>query len=306
MTTSRAKGVTVVDLDHTLVLENSFHLFCRLLWVHSPSRVRVRLLSILARRRKDHAYDRVDMKRDILRVFSDLPSQDRDAIAFECTRRLLRTTSEPVLRRLRTASRRDDHRVLLATAAPDAYAVLLAEELGLDDCVATPSIVGPSWEEMFGQAKADACREWISRNVEPSGSIEVITDHADDLPLMLLGTTVVLQTSHAQFETIRHSLNSGISVDHIDPWGAQPHGGLWIWFDDRPIGPFDSYEVATILSKHRYSLMFSDRGWISVRAGDPLDRAVRRVDMPCSPSTRERMGVALRRRIIRDRLNIFH
>jgi phosphoserine phosphatase len=307
MTGKEQSGVMFVDLDGTLTLDNSFHLMLASLWRAGRARTRIALVAALLTRLVRPHSGRLAMKRRVLEIFDGGRPDVRAAVVEDVQRSMRVTLSEPVRQRIEQWSRAKG-RVVLATAAPMSYAAPFARGLGLDDCVATAAASGGTWHELSGEAKARACRDWLARHDVPaSADLAVVTDHLDDLPLTREAHTVILQASPESFARLSQEIDSDKHLEHIDPVSAQDGGGCWLWFDDAPKGPLDEWEVRTILSKHRYALMYAGAGsWERVRPGDTLTHAVLRVECPVPPSTRARLVVAAERRIVRDRLGIFH
>ena len=196
--------------------------------------------------------------------------------------------------------------VVLATAAPAVYAEAIAAELNYAACLASPNPTRPQ-DELIGERKAIAVRAWTEElRAGKSVPLLVVTDHLDDLPLLALSDAFALQCSASTKELIEDRL--GRTAAHFfDPLEGQSDGGLWLWFDDRPSGPHDVWETTTILSKHRYALLYTGVGaWRRVPPGSPLSRGAHRTSCPSPPSPRQRVAIMLRRRLVRDRLGVFH
>lgn len=305
--TTAARSVLFVDLDGTLVLDNSFHRFLLAMWRHGGIGSRVRLLGAAGERVLRRRVDpRVQMKRRALTAFSRTSQRRRAAIVGDVVDELCATVSAPVAAEV-DRWRRRDAMVVLATAAPDCYAEPFAERLGLDGVIATPTVVDADWSEALGAIKRDRCLAWLQARGAVGAEIGVITDHVDDAALLGLADRAWVQGAGREFDAIHRVVNHDAAVAFIDVESAQAGGGVWLWFDDRPSGPHDVWEVRTILSKHRYALLYVGDGvWRRVQPGDGLQDAVLRSDCPRPPSTRERLAVAVRRRAVRDRLGVFH
>ena len=72
------KGVLFVDLDGTLVLENSFHTFLRAAWQHGGSRLRLQfMLAVLLRATGRGIHARLAMKRRVLSAFANTSAEVR-------------------------------------------------------------------------------------------------------------------------------------------------------------------------------------------------------------------------------------
>lgn len=308
MTRARVPGVLFVDLDGTLLLDNSFHLFMWSLWLKGGSRLRMRLVKAAFVRLLTRRDPRVRMKRSILHAYFRSPEDRRQAVIKHTLAKMNPTVSRPVLERVSSYREKGWHAVL-ATAAPECYARPFAEILGLDDCLASPEVEFPdSWFELFGSRKAEACRAWAAGFAEREPvEIAAITDHPDDLPLLQLASHVVIQAPSADAAALIGVLPERVSHEQIDPVGVDQIGGMWLWINDSPSGPFDEWEVRTILSKHRYALLYrSDLSWRRALPGQSLHDAATRLDCPRPPDARVRVSVAARRFIVRDLLGVYH
>lgn len=302
-----SESLVFVDLDGTLILDNSFHLFLRSLWLHGDLRMRGQLIAAVALRSLHPKQGRLALKRRVLRTFESASPPREATIIADMLEKMRKTLSAPILRRVST-SIEVGHTVVMVTAAPGCYARPFARLLGLEHCLATPPTDTVDWYELAGEAKVDASHDWRkSHGKSPDALIEIMTDHADDLPLLRRATRATIQAAPVDFSRIIAELPEGLSVEHIDPISFQEDGGYWFWLDDAPVGPYSPWDSHTLLSKHRYALVYVGAGiWKRVRPGDRLDTAVRRADCPVPPSARTRLSIWAKRRLIRDRLGIFH
>lgn len=169
--TPERKYIMAVDLDNTLVRGNTLHIYIKegLKFVSLPGRLAI--LCLLALRR--------------LRLIS------HRTMKFGCLRRI--DASNPALRQSFTKRvkallnpvvtemiRKFNGTVLLASAAPDVYIPWIWD----GPFLATRTADNPHKTELRGQAKADAVALYAR---EHSLSVsDVVTDHSDDIPLMLL------------------------------------------------------------------------------------------------------------------------
>jgi len=300
-------GVVFVDLDGTLVLGNSFHEFLGALWRGGGAVARVLMVQAFLLRCARGDSGRLAMKARLMRAFEGRSPERQDIIVGAVLGRLRRMVSTPVLQRVRDLSEAGWIPVL-ATAAPDFYARPFAEELGFfRDCLATPPVADVAWRELSGDAKADVCAEWLDAR-GGAERIAVITDHADDLPLLRQADLAVLQTWGEPLRNIQAALSPGKRVEVIDPVAPQEGGGYWLWFDERLSGPHDEWELKTILSKHRYALLYTapPSRWVRIGPGVPFRDATKRVVSPPPPPLASRFAITLRRALVRDALRIFH
>lgn len=305
--TTATRTVVFCDLDGTLVLDNSFHGCLATAWTLANARQRLALsICLLPRLLGRLAGGHAGLKRRALNWIARQPEEWRADLVKATMERLDSTVSTPIRRDLQTlASGGAD--IVLATAAPDFYARPFAARFGMIDCLATASTVTQGWSELLGTRKADACATWLAkRGVAPR--VVVMTDHADDVPLLRLADEAIIQASPTEFDGIRSRLDPARPVlRHVDPLADEEGGGHWLWFDDRPRGPLDAWEVHTILSKHRHARIYSGAGqWRRIGPGQTLDHATLRRDCPRPPGSRDRLMIHLRRRIQRDWLGTFH
>lgn len=308
MTTNRRppRDLLVVDLDGTLVLGNSFHDFLLVSWKLGSTCLRIRMLgAFLIRTLSTRADKRWRMKQAVLRAFDRMEDSRRQRIVDRVVIEQANMFSTPVLREIARANE-SGVPVMLATAAPALYAAPLAKSLNIPICLATES----ASLELLGEAKAIAVQEWLAAAGTTSAAVHLtlVTDHPDDVPLMRMSSTVLIQAAPDRVAQIAELLEgSSVVVRHIDSVSEQNGGGFWIWFDDRPSGPHDRWELRTILSKHRYALAYVGAGrWTRIRPGERLDELVPRSECPTVPGMRQRLTTLTHRRVVRDRLGIFH
>lgn len=176
----------VVDLDGTLLTVNTFHRYIafmsRVAFGSSYFDVLAKIaLAVAARgmRLIPHA----EMKRMVLGATVRHAS---DGLMDGFTAQLRRYADSRVLTLIEKCRGESDC-LVLATAAPDVYARRIAGMYGFDACIATPSDTSGQWRELSGVAKRDAVCRWLEENSLKLAT--VITDHADDLPLMACNAT---------------------------------------------------------------------------------------------------------------------
>lgn len=309
-----SKTVAFCDLDGTYVLDNSFHVFLSQAWVLGRFTQRVGLgCRVLMRGLGRFSGGHAGLKRRVLRWFAQQESPWRDRVCARVVSKLDHTVSQPIRRQL-DALRAQGAHLVLATAAPDIYAAPLARRAGFDSWIATPDIGVPDWHELLGARKSQACLAWLETQDMDATCIVTLTDHPDDLPLLALSDAVVLQTTPSHHGRILDGLAPPRpDIDHIDPVSADEddeggeNGGYWLWFDDRPEGPINAWEMHTVLSKHRHAALYvGDGHWTRIQPGDPIEAGVQRRDCPLPPSSKRRLLFHLRRRLLRDVLGVFH
>lgn len=299
--------VVFVDLDGTMILDNSFHSFLRATWSVGGFPLRVTIVAACLTRAIRRG-GRAAMKRSILRGFAKAPQYRQAAVVRRTLAMMTATLSEPIHGKLADFAA-NGWTIVLATAAPDCYARPFAEAQGFDACLASPDVNSSGeWNELMGTRKANACLAWTAlRSEEGPSEIAVLSDHSDDLPLLRMASVVVIQAKTESSARIASELSPATRIEQIDPIAEECAGGIWLWIDDLPSGPHDSWEIRTILSKHRYALHYVGNGkWKRIRPGESLEAAVPRLTCPRPPTTGDRIGIIMKRKVVRDLLGIFH
>lgn len=179
--------VLVIDLDGTLYRINTFHFFIRYLLNFSLKKLHLKLLSTLLKTiflRLLKIVNHSKMKFLILKAIKGYDEIDMEGFVFSL---------KEYRNQLQIIEDATFGVKILATAAPDCYAKIIALNEGFDVCLATNTPVG-NYRNDFENV----------RNVKKQGvvhylnSIEVnhldtmVTDHYDDLPLMKISKQVVL------------------------------------------------------------------------------------------------------------------
>lgn len=194
------KKAIVVDLDGTLVDTNTFSRFTLAL-IRKPKMAMSVAMTALGR--KIRLYSHADAKQRILRL-ADAKTDSRfiDHFVEQTVQNHLRDS----VYSLALQEQKKGSLILLATAAPEMYASVLARYTGLDGFLATPT-GGP---ENKGEVKARRVKQWLEEN---DASLEaVITDHADDLPLMQLAAD-----HDAGIWLVHPSERTRLLACHLDP-----------------------------------------------------------------------------------------
>jgi len=179
------KEVVVVDLDGCLCSVNTFRFWLlfsffyflfSLHWILLSKFIRCVLLRIFGKT------DRVQMKQDILKVTEHLPQY---AINVFCGF-LKIFVNRNVLSEMH---KYDSACIVLCTAAPALYVEIFAEKFCFDRVFATPSVSDVGWRENIGCVKLENVRKFYGEDVVFNC---VMTDHYDDLPLLLMANRCVL------------------------------------------------------------------------------------------------------------------
>lgn len=170
--------VCLVDLDGTLCRLNSFrwwmlfsvcYLLLSLRWLSLAGFIRIILLRLTVR------LDRVQMKQAILELTESFPAL---FISLFC-RFLYAFTNRKVVTRMQ---HNEGAELVLCTAAPVCYVRRYAAKFAFSRVIASPSVAEPGWQETMGGRKLEQLEACYGRDVEVEC---VITDHHDDLPLIL-------------------------------------------------------------------------------------------------------------------------
>lgn len=188
------RKIVVTDLDGTLIDGNSLHLYiCCALSLRRPllslkicAWLGLRLIRLVSHRR---------MKFAVLGLITpDQRLKDKFVGHFDAMRR-------PETAKLLDTYRSQGATVLLATAAPDVYIPWIWD----GDFVATRIKDNPNLKECRGEEKLTAIRQYMTK----ADTLEaVVTDHHDDLPLLLEGANNFLVSPSPQ--TIKRLINKNI------------------------------------------------------------------------------------------------
>ena len=170
--------IVVVDFDGCLCAVNSFRywlffsffcLFLSLRWKLFLRFNKCILSRVLGK------CDRVEMKRCVLSVTEQLPHYQ---ITLFC-RFLNLFINSDVVSEIHKYSKEE---VVLCTAAPGLYVDVFAESFNFSKVFATSSVSKEDWKENIGSEKLEVLTAFYGEDVVFSC---VITDHFDDLPLLL-------------------------------------------------------------------------------------------------------------------------
>lgn len=304
MTSAR---VLFVDLDGTLTLENTFHVFIRAIGRHTGRRG-VRLLGqfvlrrFLSRRRGGGLDRRIASKATLVQGFSRLPTALQQAVVDE-TVSLAMDAISPAVSEVIQEWRSAGAVIVLATAAPECYAREIARRAGLDDTICS-RVDDAAWVENVGATKAAACERWLQQQSPAlSHVVGVVTDHTDDVPLLRMAAQSYIQASEPTAVSIARlaGFDEG-TWTVLDLTAPQPNGGWWFFVKGGLRGPIEDSEAYILLSKHRNCLVLTNRGWIVADGGYGSITPLRRIDRPFFPSVTQRSKMEvrtwLRRRIL--------
>lgn len=178
------KRAVVIDLDGTLVRCNSFSLYVRQMMWHCP------MMMVYAAMRKLRLISHARAKQLIMAVNVTDTMVDAfvDVLQTYVRAELLKHDADEV--------------VVLATAAPNMYAEILAQRFGIKYCVA--SNVGAP--ENKGEEKCESVKALLKReNLE---LYRVITDHVDDYPLLrenVNGCNVLINPSEKTVSSLKRN-----------------------------------------------------------------------------------------------------
>ena len=190
------KEIVVVDLDGCFCSVNTFrfwllfsllYLFFSFRWLSLYKFNKGILLRVFGKS------DRVRMKVDVLRVTEQLPQYFIDWFCHF----LQLFVNRDVLAEMH---KYNDEPVVLCTAAPACYVDAFAANFNFSQVFATPSVGEIDWKENIGKVKLEALIAFYGEDVVLGC---VITDHHDDLPLLLrAGRRVLVRPSNATLANI--------------------------------------------------------------------------------------------------------
>lgn len=185
----RQRKIVVVDLDGTLIDGNSLHLYIRTALSHSSLTVKARIASLLALR-KMRLISHTTMKFAILNMV-----KPDEAFRKHFVQQFEKMKRQSVVSLIDIYT--DNGAIIvLATAAPDIY----LPWIWTGKYVATQTDNNPLHKECRGKSKLEAVRQYMD-----NGTLEaVITDHTDDLPLLLAGarTNILVNPSKRLTDTL--------------------------------------------------------------------------------------------------------
>ncbi len=183
------KKIIVVDLDGSLITINSFRywLLCSFVFLLVSFRwlSLLKFIKFIVYRLRGIS-DRVKMKRDILSVTEALPAFFMSGFVwFLCL--FLNRNVLAEMNQYDTSQ----YYVDLCTAAPVCYAKMIAQKLDFSHVFATASVFATDWKENIGSQKVVSLEEFYGENMDIDC---VITDHHDDLPLLIRAKKRILVT----------------------------------------------------------------------------------------------------------------
>ncbi len=177
-----SRFLIAVDLDGTYLTINSMEAYTLYVFQALLTRLRwCRAARVLAWvvKRKLRRCDHRTMKHAILKAAAPVSSPE----AMERFARHLLRYVNPDVQKLIDQRKAKGWKTILATAAPDIYALPLAKIQGFDYACATELTDNPDeFGECKGQAKLRAVKKIMREQNLKLGT--VVTDHDDDLPLL--------------------------------------------------------------------------------------------------------------------------
>lgn len=179
------KKIVVIDLDGCLCSINTFRfwllfsLIYYLLSLRWPSLFRFYKCILLRVAGKS---DRVKMKKCVLKITEQMPQ----FYILMFSRFLQLFVNHNVLSEINVYK---DEEVVLCTAAPAVYVNVFAKKFNFVKVFATPTVDQTDWKENIGEEKLARLKKYYGEDVVLNC---VITDHYDDLPLLLRANRRVL------------------------------------------------------------------------------------------------------------------
>ncbi len=171
----------VVDLDNTLLSTNTFKDYVTFATKEALRRFRIDVvIGVLwfVTLRKIRVISHSTMKHRLMRLL-DVVMDDYSLALF--VDELMENLNGDVVS-LCEEYRNRGYRLLLATAAPECYAHIIALRMRFDGCCSTIMPAKGEWHENVREKKCEAVLTWMN-NAEVGMDV-VITDHYDDVPLL--------------------------------------------------------------------------------------------------------------------------
>lgn len=183
--------VMSISLDHTIIHGESLHKLATHLKLYALRHGKlglVKRLYSLCRRRSNQDISQRRFKFELIRAMRRLRDKD---IATNFADKLTLTFRPQVLKTMEEF-REKGGKIALVTSAPAEYASLVADRIGADVCISTPSLaefrkIYPhdpiDYEECLGIEKITQLEAWLSNN---NGYLHtVISGEPDELALLL-------------------------------------------------------------------------------------------------------------------------
>jgi phosphoserine phosphatase len=184
------KRLVLCDLDGTLVSCNTFHKWLKytaknyLINFKIIKFIKIIFYSFL---RLIRLITHKELKIQILKI-----SQNEDDLFVDnFVKNILIFLNLKVIKLLETYFQENYH-VIMITAAPEVYANKIGKKIGFDMVIASPNHNGDknNWQENIREQKLIS----LNNNIDISQfeSIEVLSDHYDDLPILKIATKCIL------------------------------------------------------------------------------------------------------------------
>lgn len=189
--TSMDEPVLIFDLDGTVIESNSFVvwvkeiLFGRIanLGILGRAKAALRCALALAHRkllRQNHAH----FKQHLQRIWSEATAIDDGRGASQRLVNRILDDVRPNLKAILSDVAAGRFDAVLSTAAPEDYALPLAQRLGFRHVIATPSADAQDRRENAGTVKRDRTLAYLREHGWVDRPRIFFTDHRDDLPLI--------------------------------------------------------------------------------------------------------------------------
>lgn len=208
-------AVMIFDLDGTVLNVNSFPLWVLFMlrgaaisgsgWRRLRSAAEIAGIAWLLGQRKAGLIGHEELKRRLQLVWKAMVLGDGGVAAARFVARLQRHL-RPSLAAVLSDARDGRHDAVLATAAPDDYAVPLGAAIGLAHVVATGSGRTRNQPGNVGPHKRDAVLRFLTRQGWQDRPRLLFTDHPDDLPLMAVCQEVYWFGTTAHERRVRRML----------------------------------------------------------------------------------------------------
>ncbi len=233
MSTAKKTPAALFDFDGTITRADTMAPFLTFLFRHRPeSRMEIPRLAALAPLYASRLLSKDQMKAQVLRCFSRIPTEEQEQVLDDFHEKELRP------RYLKGALERIDwhkkqgHKLLLVSASVELYLQKVAEALGFDLLIATRTSLktGPSLggngaldslarnflskdtpkllaANCYGHEKVNRLQAWRDFNQTDWPASWAYSDHISDLPMLMLCGHPVATTPHRKLK--QHALRQG-------------------------------------------------------------------------------------------------
>ena len=167
------KKAVIIDLDGTLIYENTFKEFLKFIGIEAIKVFRLDIALV----RKMRFISHKNMKFHVLKISQSLTTVKKMEYF---SKRLLAGINTCVIEKVEYY-KQNGYSIYLSTAAPICYAKWIGKHLRFNGVLATP-MPCDKWEENVREKKKDNTLAYL---IHQNASLEILlTDHYDDVPLL--------------------------------------------------------------------------------------------------------------------------